>query len=271
MAASGAPAKIAADNHNLMLRGDGKLFVWGDNAYGQLGLGSGAAASLHEPTENKFFSGKGLTVKDVYVVEDASFVLCSNGELYACGRGANGRLGLGDTQNRNAWTLISASQSMRFERLYGGKDFVIAVTGTNEIIAWGRNNYGQVGNGTTTDVAAPTKILASANVKRLVVGEDFSMLIKQDDSTWIWGNNAGGRYGFDSQTTNTSKTSGGYTYSTATCYGWPASVKFAPTNNRKQQLAPFCIQTGPCVCNTAFADYFDAPASTHKTPDGAKV
>ncbi len=270
-AASGAPAKIVADNHCLMLRADGRLMVWGDNSFGQLGLGDGSASVLREPTESKFFADKGLKVADICVVEDASYVLCTNGELYVCGKGANGRLGLGGTSNKNTWTLIPNSKNMYIDRLYSGKEFIVAVTGNNELYAWGRNNSGQVGDGTRTDATAPTKILANADVKHLELGDDFAMLVQQSGATLVWGNNTCGRYGFDSMVTNTTKATGGYTYTNADCYGWPKKIVFAPANNRIQQLSPFKIQTGATTFNLAYANYFNDPASTRTTMTGVNV
>lgn len=205
-AAGSQPAKIVADNHNLMLRVDGRFFGWGDNTYGQLGLGSGAPTTAYEPTEITFFADKGLKIKDIAVINDASFVLCSNGEIYSAGKGLNGRLGLGNTTNAVAWTLVPGSQSLRFEKLYGnsGQEFILATTGNNELYGWGRNNAGQVGTGTKTDVLVPTLIMSSVDIKHLETGSDFALLIKQDNSVYVWGSNSGGRYGFDTEASKSS-------------------------------------------------------------------
>lgn len=189
--------KLVSDNHSVMLRDDGRVLVWGDNTYGQLGIGAGAPTKVNTPTENTFFADNGLKIKDILVVEDASIVLCTNGEAYSFGKGLNGRLGLGSTTNVSTPTLITGRQTLRFEKLYGGKEFILALTGNNELYGWGRNNYGQVGNNTKVDVLAPTLVMSDADILYLKTGGDFAFLIKQDKSAWVWGNNSGGRYGFD--------------------------------------------------------------------------
>lgn len=192
-----AVAKFVADNHVLMLRADGRLLVWGSNTFGQLGLGQGAADTIYTPVENTFFAGK--KIRDIAVCEDASFVLLNNGELYAFGKGLNGRLGNGSTSNVYTPTLITGSASWRINKLYPGKEFVIAATDDNKLYGWGRNNYGQIGNGTKSDVMSPVKIMDNADIKHFGVGDDYALLIKQDDTLWGWGNNDKGQFPFDGE------------------------------------------------------------------------
>ena len=194
-----SPAKIVADNHNLMLRVDGRLFGWGDNTFGQLGFGAGAPLKISEPTEISFFENNGLSIKDIYVVEDASYVLTVNGELYVTGKGLNGRLGTGGTSNLNIWTKISLGASIRVERLYTGREFVLAETNFNELYGWGRNNFGQIGVGGKSDVLTPAVVMYDVNIKHLVVGNDFAGLLKQNNDYYVWGNANNGRYGFNTE------------------------------------------------------------------------
>lgn len=189
--------KFVADNHSVMLRDDGRLLVWGDNMFGQLGLGADAPNTVYEPTELTYFKDMSATISDIAVCEDATFILLSNAELYSFGKGTNGRLGLGHEVNARTPTLVAGSQALRFSKIHTGKEFVIAETDNNELYAWGRNNKGQLGTGDKVDVNAPVKIMESANVKQLCLGEDFVTLLKTDNTYWVWGNNEGGRYGFD--------------------------------------------------------------------------
>ena len=58
----------------------------------------------------------------------------------------------------------------------------------------GENQYGQLGDGTTTDRTSPTQILASG-VKQVAVGKNHSYFIKTDGSLWAMGDNQFGQFG----------------------------------------------------------------------------
>ncbi|MBQ9521156.1 MAG: Ig-like domain-containing protein [Oscillospiraceae bacterium] len=66
---------------------------------------------------------------------------------------------------------------------------------------WGSNNYGQLGDGTTTDRSTPVKILDS--VSSVSLGGYHSAAIRTDGTLWMWGRNSDGQLG-DGTTTNRS-------------------------------------------------------------------
>ena len=79
---------------------DGKLFSWGANASGQLGLGNTTTASL--PTQVSLLGTVGGTTAPVDVSAVAVgathvLALAANGQLFAWGANANGQLGTGGT------------------------------------------------------------------------------------------------------------------------------------------------------------------------------
>lgn len=68
-----------------------------------------------------------------------------------------------------------------------------AVTADGSLWMWGGNDWGQIGDGTTTDRSTPVKIME--NVKSVSLGSGFSAAIKNDGSLWMWGNNDYGMLG----------------------------------------------------------------------------
>jgi alpha-tubulin suppressor-like RCC1 family protein len=68
--------------------------------------------------------------------------------------------------------------------------------------AWGDNEYGQLGDGTTLSRSAPVMVLTG--VKAIGAGAHYSFAIRSDDSLWAWGNNSAGQLGdgtYDDRTT----------------------------------------------------------------------
>jgi hypothetical protein len=68
-----------------------------------------------------------------------------------------------------------------------------AITGDGELWAWGSNQHGQIGNGTTERQDYPVHIMD--NVLYVSAGNIHTMAITADNQLWGWGHNGGGRLG----------------------------------------------------------------------------
>ena len=75
------------------------------------------------------------------------------GRLYTMGDNTNGQLGNGTTGgSTNTFTAVGSST---YTKVQCGKSFVVAVRSDNRLIAWGKNNGGQLGLGNTTNYNTP--------------------------------------------------------------------------------------------------------------------
>ena len=82
-------------NHVLAVTEEGVVYSWGDNRYGQLGLGF---ASTYEYTPQNLlgFTGAALdNVMDVAATVGTSAILLTNGTVWTVGSNARGELGIG--------------------------------------------------------------------------------------------------------------------------------------------------------------------------------
>jgi alpha-tubulin suppressor-like RCC1 family protein len=68
---------------------------------------------------------------------------------------------------------------------------------------WGKNNYFQLGDGTTTDRAIPAPVPNLSGVKAIAAGGSHSVALKDDGTVWSWGYNDWGAIG-DGTATNRS-------------------------------------------------------------------
>jgi len=60
---------------------------------------------------------------------------------------------------------------------------------------WGKNDFGQLGDGTTDNKSIRTKISTSDDWSQISLGEDHSCAIKLDGSLWCWGDNSSSQLG----------------------------------------------------------------------------
>lgn len=81
-------------------------------------------------------------------------------------------------------------------KLSVGSYHVMAIKADGSLWAWGRNDCGQLGDGTKERRQSPVKVME--NVRSVSTGENNTMAIKNDGSLWAWGYNYSGQLGVGS-------------------------------------------------------------------------
>ena len=85
---------------------DGRLYVWGNNSHGQLGIGSNESVSADSPIDiSSLLDGRIQYVS----ISSSSIALTDNGQVYAWGSNDDGQLGVGDFNDRLSPTDITES------------------------------------------------------------------------------------------------------------------------------------------------------------------
>ena len=132
-----------------------------------------------------------------------SAAVTKDGDLYMWGSNGAGQLGVYSNANSKIPIKVNNSSSTLPEKSVKyvalGGNHSAAITKDGSLYIWGWNNYGQLGDGTTTERYTPIKIMD--NVASVSLGDYHSAAVTKDGSLYMWGNNSSGQLG-DGTTTS---------------------------------------------------------------------
>ncbi|WP_027659657.1 RCC1 domain-containing protein [Salinispora fenicalii] len=194
-------AIAAGGTHSLALTDEGTVLAWGGNSFGQLGDGTNA----HRSTPVSVSLPPGVTVTAVTGGSFHSLAVTAAGAVLAWGDNIFGQLGDGTTSNRSAPVPVGLPAGVTATTVTGGHFHSMAVTSVGAVLAWGNNNFGQLGDGTTTHRGTPgaVSLPAGATVTAITAGSFHSMAVTSVGAVLAWGNNTFGQLG-DGTITNRS-------------------------------------------------------------------
>jgi hypothetical protein len=82
----------------------------------------------------------------------------------------------------------------------GGAAHFCATRPNGEVVCWGNNNAGQIGDGTTTDGSSPTPVSGLADAAFAAAGNDANCAVMRDGTVRCWGKAAGSQWSYGSLT-----------------------------------------------------------------------
>ena len=227
-----AVALAAGNTHSLGLLKDGTVMAWGENGDGELGDGSRrnsnvpvavCAAGVTKCPGGPYLDEVAAIAAGVY----DSLALLKDGTVMAWGNNYQGQLGNGTstvfkgiaTEFADVPTpvCVVAETPCRPENylkdvvaISAGGYHSVALLSNGTVMAWGDNQQGQLGIGTTTGPEkcdegffacsrTPVAIGGMAEATAVAAGQEHSLALLRDGTVRAWGSNEFGRLGDGSE------------------------------------------------------------------------
>jgi hypothetical protein len=169
-----------------------RLYCWGSNEFGQLGVG-GTEPSSHPlaVSSDRAFLG----------VAAGGFHSCARdelGDVWCWGANDRGQLGAGDRESRDVPTLVSLPARARFLSTDFSHTCALLVDST--LHCWGKNDEGELGQGVelegdmlSGDALVP--IAVPGAFRAVDTGQGHTCAIQLDGALFCWGRNDGSELG----------------------------------------------------------------------------
>jgi len=208
-------------NHSLAIDSQGRLWSWGKDSDGQLGRGDDnwSDCGLSGSTARICRMGIGQVADWTDVVTVSAglshvLVLRADGTVWAFGSNDSGALGLdpaieqSNTPVQVAWSAddVAAGNVGRIIQIAAGSRISLALDDKGQLWAWGRNSYGNLGQGFKDSDAHPTPILVpapppevagSSRIVAVATGNNHILALDDKGQVYAWGNNASSQVGFN--------------------------------------------------------------------------
>jgi alpha-tubulin suppressor-like RCC1 family protein len=174
-------------SHSCAVLSGGSLKCWGRNAEGQ--LGNDGTTNRLTPTD--VF---GLSSGGVSCVAGGMFHTCAilvTGALKCWGRNLEGQLGIAGVSTMETVPRDVVGMGSGVWSIALGEFHSCAIVEGGKVSCWGTNNFGQLGDGSTTTRTMPTSIAQLNGVTSLSVGQAHGCVVIADPDGIVkcWGRN----------------------------------------------------------------------------------
>ncbi|XP_057611964.1 E3 ubiquitin-protein ligase HERC2-like [Chionomys nivalis] len=161
------------DAQTLALTDEGLVFSWGDGDFGKLGRGGSEGCNILQNIER--LNGQGVC--QIECGAQFSLALTKLGVVWTWGKGDYSRLGHGSDVHVRKPQVVEGLRGKKIVHVAVGALHCLAVTDSGQVCAWGDNDHGQQGNGTTTVNRKPTLVqgLEGQKITRVACGSSHSV------------------------------------------------------------------------------------------------
>src|SRR5690606_19344478 len=202
----GVRAVAGGARHSLAIVGDGEVVAWGANDQGQLGDGTredrGAPVPVRAPDGD---AGRLDGVVAISANNDFSMALRRDGTVVTWGQGSSGQRGIGERTAPLLPTTVRAPDGngplTGITAIAADGHTELALRRDGQVLAWGANDYGNLGDGTRRDRPTPGLVAGVrgkghlGGVAAIAAAEKHNYALRTDGTVVAWGNNTAGQLG----------------------------------------------------------------------------
>lgn len=179
--------------HTCGLDSGGYAYCWGSSGYGQLGNGTRTSSPVPVPVSGGHqFIGISSGYGHVCALE-------ADGDLYCWGRNRFGETGTAGNSGcpfpEYCWTTPQLVQGFRFTSVRTAGSHTCGLTTEGDLVCWGYNESGQLGDGTTDHRVTPAPVLSEFSFVDFGVGHQQSCALAANHMLYCWGQNRYGQLG----------------------------------------------------------------------------
>ncbi len=186
-------AVSAGGFHSLALRDDGTMISWGDNFYGQLGIGQSGTANSKFVAVNVIPLTSTDRFSAIATGTTHSLALRTDGVVVSWGDGAKKQLG---SNLASSTVLNEVTSTSNIVAIAAGIAHSLALKADGTVLAWGDDEFGQLGdNATNTSSFTPVAVQGATNIVAIAAGGYHSLALKSDGTLLAWGSNFTGELG----------------------------------------------------------------------------
>jgi hypothetical protein len=196
--------------------GDAYSYGYASMDHGQLGLGDGARIEGWSTKVRRIEALRNVTIRAVAAAESLSLFLSEFGDVYSCGKGAQGELGHGagpmgplpnptdrayiaNRRSREQYTPLRIkaleTRVLAISAAGNGQVHSIVLLDGHRVATWGANNSGQLGLGDQTARYVPTTVRGLRQIRQVAAANTHSFVVTMSGKVYAFGQGRDGCLG----------------------------------------------------------------------------
>lgn len=186
---------------------DGRLFAWGRNAFGEMGINTVLTKYYSLPVQvGALTSWKQIShTTNNFLVPTTTYGITTDNKLYSWGGNSFGQMGIGTTNNYFS-SPVQVGTLSNWKQVVGGSGmfFAVKTDGTLWGCGYGGGSVSTAFFYTTLNYSSPIQLGSLNNWKQVAANAGGGMAVKTDGTLWGWGYNGYANLGIGTTASQTS-------------------------------------------------------------------